>query len=283
VKSKQWVLLAAGIVLTACLFLFAETKPPKKDAAAMPPIASGNSSTSVNIDFTSILTKARTTLNASQVDSISGLELQLKKVRGEKEKERMLSTIANTWEKTGNVLVAGEYYSQAAEINNDKILLEKAGDLFYTGFPTTSDSMARIFGAQQGVKTYSQLSKMDSANYTYQIREAVCYIDGLGNVMQGVSILKGVEAKDPDNKQMNLILGSLAVVSGQYDKAITRLEKLIKLDPENAEAYYHLAEAYQAVGRKEDAIKSLEQCKKLVNDPAFSAQIDSYIQQIKKP
>ena len=101
--------------------------------------------------------------------------------------------------------------------------------------------------------------------------------------MPGVLLLKKVEAKDPDNKQMNLILGSLAVVSGQYDKAITRLEKLIKLDPENAEAYYHLAEAYQAVGRKEDAIKSLEQCKKLVNDPAFSAQIDSYIQQIKKP
>ena len=82
---------------------------------------------------------------------------------------------------------------------------------------------------------------------------------------------------------MNLILGRLAVVSGQYDKAIARLEKLTKQHPKNAEAFYHLAEAYRAVGKNDDAIKALEQCKKLVNDPAFSAQIDNYIQQIKNP
>ena len=80
---------------------------------------------------------------------------------------------------------------------------------------------------------------------------------------------------------MNLILGRLAVVSGQYDKAIARLGKLTTLDPKNAEAWFHLAEAYRAVGKNEEAIKSLEQCKSLVNDPAFSAQIDSYIKQFK--
>jgi tetratricopeptide (TPR) repeat protein len=284
VKSKQVLLLAAGVVMVACLFLFAETKPPvKANGGAMPPMSGNASSSGAEIDFNSILAKAKGTLTSGQLDSLSTLDLQLKKVRGDKEQQRMLENLAAAWEKTGNVLVAGKYYAQAAAIDNDKSLLDKAANLFYTGFPTTTDSLARTFGAQEGVKAFQQLAKIDSTNFSYPIHEAVCYIDGLGNVMQGVLLLKGVEAKDPDNKEMNLILGRLAVVSGQYDKAIARLEKLTKLDPTNAEAFYHLAEAYRAVGRTDDAIKSLEQCKKLVNDPAFSAQIDNYIQQIKKP
>src|SRR4030095_15407641 len=137
------------------------------------------------------------------------------------------------------------------------------------------------YAVDQAINSYQRLQKLDSANLNYPIREAVCYIDGKGQVMQGVAILKEVERKDPNNRDMNLILGRLAVISGQFDKAIERLERLIKMDPSNAEAYFHLAGAYQAVGRKEDAIKALEHCKSLVSDPDFSAQIDSYINQIK--
>lgn len=80
---------------------------------------------------------------------------------------------------------------------------------------------------------------------------------------------------------MNLALGRLAVVSGQYDKAAARLEKVVQLHPDNAEAYFHLAEAYRALGKKEEAIRALESCKLLVEDADFRAQIDSYINQIK--
>ena len=269
--------------MVVLLFEFGVTKAPNKPATATPPMMGAQNSLSASVDFSSILEKAKGTLSDGQRDSIESLELQLKKVHGDKEKAAMLETIASTWEKTGNILVAGKYFAEASSITSDKKTLEKSANLFYTGFPTTTDSLAKIFGAQEGVQAFQQLAKLDSTNYEYSIHEAVCYVDGLGQVMPGVLLLKKVEEKDPDNLEMNLILGRLAVVSGQYDKAITRLERVIKLDPTNAEAYFHLAEAYRAVGKKDDAIKSLEQCKKLVKDPAFSAQIDSYIQKIKNP
>jgi tetratricopeptide (TPR) repeat protein len=277
------ILFTAGVLMVVFLFEFGVTKAPKPPGAMMTPGMGGGNSSASSVDFASILEKAKGTLNDGQRDSIESLELQLKKVHGDKEKAAMMETIARTWEKTGNVLVAGKYFEEASSITGDRSTLEKSADLFYMGFPTTSDSLARIFGAQEGVKAFQQLVKIDSSNLTYPIHEAVCYVDGLGQVMQGVLLLKGVEQKDPDNKEMNLILGRLAVVSGQYDKAIMRLEKLTKIDPTNAEAYFHLAEAYRALGRKEDAIKSLEQCKLVVKDPAFSAQIDAYIKQIKNP
>ena len=48
-----------------------------------------------------------------------------------------------------------------------------------------------------------------------------------------------------------------------------------------AGAVLALAEAYRALGKKEEAIRALESCKLLVEDADFRAQIDSYINQIK--
>ena len=283
-RIKQVLLFVAGVLMVSLLFFFGVTKPPKKPVAISPPAMGGGANAGIaTVDFSSILEKAKGTLNVAQRNSIESMELELKKVRGDKEKASMLESIGASWEKTGNVLVAGKYFYDAASITNNKNTMEKAANFFYSGFPTTTDSLAKIFGAQEGIKAFQQLTKLDSTNYEYPIREAVCYIDGFGQVMPGVLLLKKVEQKDPDNKEMNLILGRLAVVSGQYDKAIARLEKVTQLDPANAEAYFHLAEAYRAVGRKEDAIKSLEVCKTLVKDPVFASQIDSYIKQIKNP
>ena len=248
-----------------------------------PMMNNATAATVSTVQFSTILAKANGTLTGEQLNTTEALMQQLKNVHGSKEKAAMLEAIASNWEKTGNILVAGSYYRDAYAITENTGTLEKAANLFYTGFPTTTDSLAKIYGAQQGAKAYHELAALDSTNYEYPVREAVCYVDGLGQVMPGVLLLKGVEQKDPDNLQMNLILGRLAVVSGQYDKAITRLQKVTRLDPTDAEAYFHLAEAYRAVGKKEEAIKSLEQCKALVKDPAFAAQIDSYIQQIKNP
>jgi tetratricopeptide (TPR) repeat protein len=207
--------------------------------------------------------------------------LELKEVQGDEEKALMLAALGEKWTKTGNIIVAGKYLEDAASITNNAETWEKAATRFFMGFNSAADTLAKIFAVQEAIKCYEQLRALDSTNMIYPVREALCYIDGQGQVMQGVTLLKQVEKKDPDNKDMNLILGRLAVVSGQYDKAVTRLERLVKMDPKNAEAYFHLAEAYRALGRKDDAIKTLEHCKSLVHDEDFNAQIDSYINQIK--
>ena len=241
----------------------------------------GSATATSAVNFNDLLGKAKSTLDDHQLDSIEMLEVQLQQVRGDKEKTDHLKNLGEKWTKSGNVIVAGKYLADAALIDGDEKTWSDAANHFFIGFPTTTDSLAKLYAVQEAIKCYQQLQILDSTNMDYRVHEALCYVDGMGQVMQGVSILKEVEKKDPNNKDMNLILGRLAVVSGQYDKAVTRLEQLTKTDPTNAEAFFHLAEAYRALGRKDDAIKALEQCKLLVKDPDFAAQIDSYINQIK--
>jgi tetratricopeptide (TPR) repeat protein len=281
-RIQHFLLLTTGIALVAILYFFGVRQaPPSAEvpmAGMMQATASGGT---VSVDFVTILQKAKGTLNSGQRDSMEMMEMELQKVHSDKEKAQMLSAIGDNWTKTGNIIVAGKYFADAAEINKDVKTWDEAATRFFMGFPNAADTLAKMYAVQEAIKSYEQLRKLDSTNMNYPIREALCYIDGQGQVMPGVVLLKEVEKKDPDNKDMNLILGRLAVVSGQYDKAVARLEKLITMDPNNAEAYFHLAEAYRALGRKDEAIKTLEHCKSLVTDEDFNAQIDSYINQIK--
>jgi cytochrome c-type biogenesis protein CcmH/NrfG len=99
--------------------------------------------------------------------------------------------------------------------------------------------------------------------------------------MKGVVLLREVTSKDSTNISANIILAKLAIQSGQLDKAINRLELVLSLRPDNTEAMYFLAEAYKNQGNKEKAISLFEQCKKLVNNPDFTKEIDNYINTFK--
>ena len=48
-------------------------------------------------------------------------------------------------------------------------------------------------------------------------------------------------------------------------------------DPHNLEAISWLADAYAGSGDKQNAVKWYEQSKKLVNNPAFSKEVDERI------
>lgn len=281
-RIQQIILLVTGVALVAVLYVFGVTKSPKQPEAAMPGAMQATAATgSASIDFSSIHEKALATLSEKQRDTMAMAEMKMEKIRGEADKVNALQVLGEDWSKTGNIIVAARYYAEAAAIKNDIKLWEEAANRFFMGFPTAADSLVKMYAVQEAIRCYEQLRKLDSSNMEYPVREAICYVDGQGQIMQGVTLLKAVEKKDPDNKDMNLILGRLSVVSGQYDKAVARLEHLVKIDPNNAEAYFHLAEAYRALGRKEDAVKALETCKSLVKDEDFRAQIDSYINQIK--
>ena len=71
-----------------------------------------------------------------------------------------------------------------------------------------------------------------------------------------------------------LVLGIGGVISRQYDKAITRLNKVVAAQPANLEAVSWLGDAYAENGDKTNAVKWYEYSKKLVNDPAYSKEVD---------
>jgi len=87
-------------------------------------------------------------------------------------------------------------------------------------------------------------------------------------------------AEHPDNVEAQVTLANLAITSGQYDKAIERLEALLPRHPEEAKIYFVLAEAYRSKGDVKKAVDLFQKCKELLKDPALKAEIDGYIKSI---
>jgi lipopolysaccharide biosynthesis regulator YciM len=99
--------------------------------------------------------------------------------------------------------------------------------------------------------------------------------------MKGVTLLREITQNDSTNIPANIILGKLAIQSGQFDKAKKRLELVLSLRPDNTEAMYFLAEAYKGLGDKQKAIELFEKCKTLVKNPDFTREVDNYIKTFK--
>ncbi|MBK7432662.1 MAG: tetratricopeptide repeat protein [Chitinophagaceae bacterium] len=116
---------------------------------------------------------------------------------------------------------------------------------------------------------------------------ASCYIYGKGRIggpaetMKGITQLLEVVRRDSSNMKAQLVLGVGGLVSGQYDKAIDRFQKVIKAEPNNLEAIAFLADSYAAKGDKTEAVKWYTLSKKMANNPQYSLEVDERIKQLR--
>lgn len=179
-------------------------------------------------------------------------------------------------------LLAADATEQIARIDQLPERWNLAGQWYRVSAMTTSEDHALIaYAWSNAIACFQKAVTLAPDSLDYQIHLASALVEQGNQTMEGVKMLLTIVEQHPDNIPANLILGKFGIVSGQYEKAVVRLEKVVKLDPKNSEAYFYLAEAYHGLGRIEDAIKTFEMCKKLVDDPGFSAEIDQYILKIK--
>ena len=171
--------------------------------------------------------------------------------------------------------------AKAAHLARSEKKLNFAGQLFLDLMHEATTPGMQAWEAQGAVDCLSEALTLNPDNDTTKLALASAYIEGTGAPMSGVSILREMVARDPANIPANLMLGRLSIQSGQYDKAVARLEHVLELEPRNREALYFLAEAYKGKGDKEKAIQTLRELEGIVNSPDFTKDIEAYINSFK--
>jgi len=284
VNRKQYILIGSGILLIGLLYFFGNRKgsqnPPQASAhndaanAEMP----GNPADAINsIDFASYSIEATNKLSAEDKKTAQQLT-----DKAEKEKTAItFKDIAEFWEKQNDLNMAANYYKKAAFLENTEKSVTFAGNLFLAVMQKTEQPEIRKWQALEAIGCFNKALELNPDNADTKIALATCYTEGTGETMKGVTLLREVTQKDSNNISANIVLGKLAIQSGQFDKAIKRLELVLSLRPENTEAMYFLAEAYKGSGNKEKAISLFEKCKKIVNNPEFTKEVDNYMNSFK--
>jgi len=274
-KRNQIIVVAACAVLCIGIYLFASTKKPKTadEAPVVTDQGQGHQQQADALDIEAYIAdvNAKITDKATKerIDSLK----QAKSYKG----------LAGVYQKLDKPLAVAYYAVKLATMENTAQSYAYAGDYSAMLIQTAPDDKARNYLGDNMLQCYQKSVALDSTNTENRIRLAGAYMEGGGQPMQGVAILLDIVRKDSNNVDAQLMLGRFGLISGQFDKAIVRLEKILYLQPQNSEAMLLLAEAYDGKGNKKKALELLEKCKKTVDNPEAKKEIDGYIQKLKKP
>ncbi|MGC4101516.1 tetratricopeptide repeat protein [Ferruginibacter sp.] len=281
--NKQLLLAATGLTLVAALFFFGRTTAEKKPAApkAMP----AAQVPSFNID--GFIAQAKQQLTAGQIVTLDKLENSVKRGDVLHQQIEASKQLADFWKDSAHAFEPYIYYlSKAAKLENSEKNLTFAAQLILDDLRGEQDEAKLNWKATEAIGLFEQAIKLNPDNDDLKIGLGSCYIYGKGRggnpqeTMTGIQQLLAVVRKDSTNMKAQLVLGVGGFVSGQYDKAIDRLTKVIKAEPKNVEAVAFLADSYAAKGDKASAIKWYQALKGLTNNPEHSKEIDQRIKML---
>lgn len=231
--------------------------------------------------FDSILAASRAKLPAAAADSVKAIENKIAAIRDSSQMAVLFFQLAVVWQNENQKPVAAYYSAKGAKLENSEKKLTFAGQFFLDLMQEDTTPSVQLWEAQEAISCLQRSVELDPNNDTAKIALASCYVEGTGETMQGVQLLLGIVRDKPDDIPANMLLGKLAVQSGQYEKAIGRFTTILRQQPKNTEAMYFMAAAYKGKGDKGKAIELLEECKRIVNKPEFSKDIDKYINSFK--
>jgi tetratricopeptide (TPR) repeat protein len=211
------------------------------------------------------------------------LSLQQKFNQSDKNEEKaaIASSLAALWAAANVASLEAYYLFQAADLNKNPQGLALAGDRLLTLFRVSQDTVIKNNLITFALRSLETASRLDPDNLELKVRLGAAYVEGTPEPMKGITLLREVVDKDPENVEALILLGRFAILSGQFDRAKERLDKVLMLDPNNPEAIYFMAIAQEGLGNVDKAIELLEVCKKIVNNPAFDAEVNAYIDQLK--
>ena len=265
------------------LSFFGQTVPPKKAGPA--PMASAPSVALFHID--SFILQAQKTLSPARQAYVSSVASSV--VRGDVKEQQihMYHQLASFWKDTVHMLEPYAFYNgEASKLENSEKSLTFAAQLFLDNCRGAGDEGMRSWMAGEARSLFQRSLLLNPSNDSAKIGLGSAFIFGSPasdpqQLMQGIQQILEVARRDSTNMYAQLMLGIGGVVSGQLDKSIERLQKVVRFEPGNVEAVLTLAEAYERKGDKSDALKWYEASKQLITNPAIIKEIDQHIQTLK--
>lgn len=281
IRTKQFIIVAAVLLLVVFLFTrdIKGLVKPKEQTAAVPANSELTNANSPQIDLGQVSTAGKNSINASLAAEITTLENAYKAAK-DGEQLKIAGTLAQKWDDVEQAVPSALYLEIIAKQQKTLQSWLAAGGKFMKAYDNNSDSTLQMPLLQKANASYTAAIAIDSTNLDARTGLGVTIVNGMGMPMQGIAMLLGVVKEDPQNMKANMSLGIFAIKSGQFDKAITRFQDIIKIKP-SPDAYFYLATAYENLGKNQEAIDAYLNSKKLAANPSLTKFIDGKVIELK--
>ena len=279
-KKPQLITIGTAVFLVAVIYFFGRTTPYK-------PIAKqGNSSALVTGSMTdTILNMARSELKPEQLTRVSSLEKSVSNGGTKDQKLKGYHQLAHFWkDSVGFFLPYAFYEGETARLENSENSLTFAARLFLENLRHEESPDFKRWEALQAKDLFERSLIINPNNDSAKVGLGACYLFGdISPVpMEGISRIREVLEKDSTNVYAHMMLVRGSLMSGQYDKAISRLQLINRLQSNNLEACLVLADTYEKTNDKSNAVKWYQRSLPLATNEEMKADIEKRIEVLKK-
>jgi len=279
VKKPQWITLAAGVCLVLALYIFGRTIPVKKSTQSI----IDKQAVFPTLTTDSILTLAKKQLRPQQLVRINSLEHSISRGDVKEQQLKIYHQLAHFW---GDSIAIFEpyawYLAQAARLENSENSLTFAARLFLERLQEDEMIERKRWKAMQAKDLFERSLMINPYNDSAKVGLGACYL--FGNIsaspMEGILKIREVAEKDSSDAYAQLMLAKGSLISGQYDKAISRLLTVNRIDAGNVEAILMLADVYERIGKKNDAITWYRKSLDLIQRNDARSEIEKRIKEL---
>jgi tetratricopeptide (TPR) repeat protein len=161
--------------------------------------------------------------------------------------------------------------------------LEKSPDIWYKTGERYMDISDLVEITDRGAlltkaeDCFNNALKIDSNNLDAKVGIGACIVEQGDNPMMGIKMITEVINKDSDNEPAQIALGRFSIKSAQFARAVYRFHRVMEIDASFHEGYLYLAQAYEGMGNKKEAIVNLKKYRNFAPDSTIKSQIDKHI------
>ncbi len=253
-------MISAAVLLFAVLYFGFDTKPSKHKE-----IEKQRAGAFSSTDISSMLVDAKAELPPQASASIMALESDVEKAASDTVKAASYRQLSSQWyqlEKTG---IAGYYAEKVAEITRDEEAWSIAGTTYSLCIQREQEEKIKSFCTEHAVQALEKALSLNPSNMQHKVNLALVYAENPSkeNPMKGILMLVDLNKQYPDDVLVLTQLGRLGIKTGQFEKAVKRLERVISLEPDNKTANCLLSQAYDGLGESAKAADFKSKCEKL--------------------
>ncbi|HEY6505011.1 MAG TPA: tetratricopeptide repeat protein [Chitinophagaceae bacterium] len=281
-KAPQLLTIGTAIFLVAIIYFFGRTTPYKNAVSTTDAHSHGTEGGSLT---DTILSMAKRQISPEQVIRLTTLENSISRGAVKDQQLKVYHQLAHFWGDTAGFFMPYAWYeAEAARLENSENSLTFAARLFLDNLQREQNPDFRRWEALQAKDLFERSLKIKPDNDSAKVGLGACYL--FGNIsdmpMEGIQKIREVVEKDSTNTYAHMMLAKAAVMSRQFDKAVSRLETIIRLNPADIDAILMLADVSEQTGDKQSAIKWYQASLAIIKRPDMRMEIEKRVAELKK-
>lgn len=275
-RKQQIILLSSAAVLLILIFFVINKKPPKADAPL--PVTE----TSATVESVDLIESEKQKAASNLQNTLLKLEQQAE--QGDNtSKIKALHELAHLWKDSlRNPAISAYYNGEIAKLENSEKNLNFAANSLLQLLMVEHDASKQRWYAEKAKELFDKSLEINPENDSTVIGLGATYMFGniSDNPMEGITKVRQVADEHPDNSYAQMILGLGGMKSGQFENAVKRFEKVLAKEPDNLLAIFSIAESYERLSDKPNAIKWYTLAKDKVQIEEAKKDIDERIRDL---